>query len=146
MTIRIISQIFSNSELSEEFLLDLYITVSKIILIFIRDCKKSVNQFISSIDGHLEFFKNDELNEANYYYTAIKSIDEKEMKIDSEQFISVQQQFYDFYFSSCQSFKQLASNCQKEELKKDLEEKYDNLLKLRTRYSHWIHHFYLIIY
>lgn len=142
--VRLAARIFPDARLGEEILVSLSKKLALITKAIFKDSRKIITQINSVVDTNLEFFNDVALNETNYFLTAAKNIED--FDTDANDFVSVQQLFFESFCALPTPLSKLASTCPDEETKNQLTQFTDQIQGLGDRFSKWLNQFYLTLF
>lgn len=142
--VRLVARYFNDAHLGEEVLSSLTKSLATIAKSVFIESRKTILQINKVIDLNLEFFNDFALNEANYFLTAAKNVDN--FDIESDQFVSNQQIFFESLCALPTPLKKLVSACSSVDAKNQLQEFLEIVQDVGDQFSRWLNQFYLTLF
>ena len=136
--------VLPDSLLAEDLLINLSKKIAIITKSIFKETQKIMAQVISVIDSNLEYFSDNALNEVNFYLSAIKNIEDFDP--ESNEFILVQQRFFDALGALPTPLEKIITYCSEMETKSQIQNLYDQIVSLGSKFAKWLNQFYLAIF
>lgn len=142
--VRLAARIFPDAKVGEEILVSLSQKVATITKSIFKECKELITKVSSIIDSNLEFINDSALCETNYFITTAKNVDD--FDLNSDDFVSTQQNFFASFCALPTSLTKLASTCLNDNAKKNLNDYVKLIQTVGDRFSKWLNQFWLTVF